>query len=124
MQKSIIGILLVISSLTVSADPTYMVGISYSFNGDVGVSAKVLSNDGQDEIVGVAGATYYPFSDDKFGIDLGTGYTFSNSTTTASWDFLKQSIQLSAGYADIEDEHIRNIPICSFGLTFNGISCS
>ncbi len=85
------------------ADPTVMVGISMNFGGGekpaLGLTGKVLSSDRADEVVGVAGATY--FFDGYWGLDAGVGYTFDDGAVTLTYDFLNKRPQLSAGWADI-----------------------
>lgn len=91
--------------LTAQADPAAFVGISYSFGGaGVGISVKVLSDDKEDQVVAALGATYYPMAANKFGIDLSAGYTFNDAAVLVGWDFLQKGVQVSAGWADIEDD--------------------
>ncbi len=95
--------------LTTQADPAAFVGISYSFGGSgVGISVKVLSDDEEDQVVAALGATYYPMATDKFGIDLSAGYAFDDAAVLVGWDFLQKSVQVSAGWADIEDDDSNN----------------
>ncbi len=101
-KKFLLLSFLLASTATVQAGPAYMVGISYTFSGDVGLSFKVLSSDIRHIAVATVGTTYYPFSPQKLGLDLGVGYTYNNAAITTSWDFLKSSVQFSAGYADID----------------------
>lgn len=90
---------------TIQADPAAFVGISYSFGGPgVGISVKVLSDDEEDQAVAALGATYYPMAVNKFGIDLSAGYAFDDAAVLVGWDFLQKSVQVSAGWADIEDD--------------------
>ncbi|MBL1319478.1 MAG: hypothetical protein COA63_000260 [Methylophaga sp.] len=95
--------------LTAQADPAAFVGISYSFGGSgVGISVKVLSDDEEDQAVAALGATYYPMAANKFGIDLSAGYAFDDAAVLVGWDFLQKSVQVSAGWADIEDDDSSN----------------
>jgi hypothetical protein len=95
--------------LTAHADPAAFVGISYSFGGSgVGISVKVLSDDEEDQVVAALGATYYPMAADNFGMDLSAGYAFDDAAVLVGWDFLQKSVQVSAGWADIEDDKSSN----------------
>ena len=98
--------LLLISGLNgnVFADATYMAGISYTFSGQFGVTLKALSDDKKSRTVGVIGATYYPFAPQPFGVDVGAGYTYDDAAATISWDFLQKTVQVSGGYADIDED--------------------
>lgn len=42
---------------------------------------------------------------DKFGVDLSAGYAFDNAAVLVGWDFLQKSVQVSAGWADTEDDN-------------------
>jgi hypothetical protein len=88
------------------ADPTFMLGVTTSFGGSVpgqvGISARILSDNSNDSFTGVAGVTYFPTSN-NWGLDAGIGYNFNKNTTAAmSYDFLNNGVQLSAGWADLE----------------------
>ena len=86
------------------ADVTYMAGVSYAFNGQFGLTLKALSDDNKSRVVGALGATYYPLAPKPFGIDAGVGYTYDDAAVTVSWDFLQEAAQISAGYADIDED--------------------
>ncbi|WP_214660519.1 hypothetical protein [sulfur-oxidizing endosymbiont of Gigantopelta aegis] len=89
------------------ASPTYMAGVSFTFGGDFGLTLKALTDDKKSRAVGSIGATYYPFAAKTFGFDLGAGYTYSDAAAIVSWDFIQNSVQFSAGYADIDDKKKR-----------------
>jgi len=86
------------------ADATLMFGVSINFGGGEkpawGLTGKLLSSDRPDEIVGVAGATW--FFDGYLGLDAGLGYTLNNAAVTLTFDFLNQRPQFSAGWAKID----------------------
>jgi hypothetical protein len=84
-----------------------MAGISITFNGDAGITLKALSDDKESRTVGSIGATYYPFAAKSFGFDVGAGYTYDDAAAIVSWDFIQNSVQFSAGYADIDDKKKR-----------------
>jgi hypothetical protein len=101
IKKSIIlGALVAISS-PAQADIGAMVGIGYTF-GDAGpaLTLKALSSDKKDEAVGALGFSYYPLSQNKFGVDVGIGYQFDKSAVILSWDLLQKAPQISAGWAN------------------------
>ncbi len=106
MKKILLIPLLAFSINSVFASPAVMVGVSYNFDSrDFGVTAKLLSDDEEDEIVGAVGATYYPGSTtSKFGVDAGVGYTFDNAAAVVSWDFIRKESQVSVGWADVDDD--------------------
>lgn len=84
------------------ADPTYMLGLALNFGGgetQLGVTAKILSDNRPEEVVAAAGVTY--FFDGTFGADVGVGYTFDDGAVTLGYDFLNRSPQIAAGWADI-----------------------
>ncbi len=86
------------------ADPGVMIGLSYNFGGTFGITAKVLSSDRRDRAVAAAGVSYFPLaSGQKFGVDVGAGYNFTNSNATVGWDFLNRQVQGSVGYVDTRD---------------------
>jgi hypothetical protein len=90
------------------SDPTLMVGLTWGFgsgaqNGQLGISARVLSDDQRDEWVGAIGGTYYP-SSGEFGFDVGVGYTFTNTPIMWSYDLINNRMQLGLGWADLNDE--------------------
>lgn len=92
------------------ADPAAMVGLSFDFGHEdwtqgVGLSAKVLSSDEQDKVVGALGATWFPMEQQKpYGIDLSAGYTFDSSVVLGGYDFINMAPQVSAGWADTQDK--------------------
>lgn len=100
----------IVGSLTAApafADPTVMIGFSVAFGGggqqgQLGISGRILSADKRDEWVGAIGGTYYPGSG-KFGIDVGMGYTFSNTPMTFSYDLVNNHALLGLGWADLTD---------------------
>jgi hypothetical protein len=102
---------LILLKVPAYADPTVMLGLSLNFGGGeskLGATAKLLSNDAPNEFVGAAGITYF-FDDGSVGLDAGLGYTFDNSAVTFTYDFLNESPQLSAGWADIAQPRPKSI---------------
>ena len=93
------------ASFTAQADPAAFVGLSYSFGGNVGLSLKVLSDDEEGKNVAALGGTYYFGAQNPWGLDLGVGRTFDNGAVTIGWDFLQENGQISAGWADTEDDN-------------------
>jgi len=98
------GLALLLSTVPSYADPTIMFGLALNFGRsglEPGVTAKVLSSNAPDEIVGVAGVTYY-FGDGSIGADAGVGYTFEGGAVTLSYDFTHGAVQTAIGSANIE----------------------
>ena len=111
IKKSIILVALVAFSVPARADVGAMVGVGYTF-GDAGpaLTIKALSNDKKDEAVGALGLSYYPLSQNKFGVDVGVGYQFNNSALILSWDLLQKSPQVSAGWANTRSDNAASDP--------------
>lgn len=107
-------LLLCLLPLTSYADPAAFVGVTYAFgNGGssgIGLTAKVLSDDKDENGVAALGASYYPFSAQPFGLDVSAGYAFDDAAVLLGWDFLQDSIVLSAGWADIENKRHHHKP--------------
>ncbi|MBN2646222.1 MAG: hypothetical protein JXR44_00375 [Thiotrichales bacterium] len=97
-----IGAALVAATLSTSAqaEPTYFIGVAYTFGGEFGVTGKILTDDEQDSFSASVGATYYPYAYEKFGVDLGGTYAFDKIALGAGFDFVKNAPVISAGYAD------------------------
>lgn len=89
------------------ADPTVMIGLSFTFggsqSGQLGISGRILSDNERDAWVASLGATYYPGSQ-EFGLDAGIGYNWENLPITLTYDFLNQGVQLGLGWADLEED--------------------
>lgn len=97
------ALLLIFTQVPAYAEPSLMLGLALNFGGGesrLGATAKVLSDNAPDKIVGAAGVTYF-FDDKSFGLDAGLGYTFDGGAVTLTYDFTNQSPQISAGLADI-----------------------
>ena len=100
---AIVGCLSVVPAF---ADPTFMLGVTTSFgggqSGQVGISARILSERKNDEFTAVAGVTYFPMTN-GWGLDAGVGYNFNKKNTASlTYDFLNDGFQLSAGWADLD----------------------
>ena len=106
IKKSIILGALVAISGPVQADIGAMVGVGYTF-GDAGpaLTLKALSSDKKDEVVASAGVSFYPLSQNKFGVDLGVGYHFDDAAVILSWDLLQKAPQISAGWANTKSNN-------------------
>lgn len=110
---------------TKDTDPTVYLGITIALGSSdvskqVGFTGKALSTDVQDEAVYGGGVGYYPWSDEKIGLDLRVGYTFTNFGVFGGFDVLRRMPTISAGYVPtVNDE-----PFCPEGLTLQGGLCS
>ena len=100
MRKYLVILLLTFAPMSASAGTGVMFGISFNFNGDLGVSLKLLSSDRQDRFVGVGGVTWFPTGANPIGVDVGLGYNFRNAAVTAGWDIVNGEFQVGAGYVD------------------------
>lgn len=106
MKKLLTAVsVLLISSTYINADshPTAFLGLTYGFNGGVGVSLKALSTNKEDSGVVSGGVIYYPLTN-KFGASLGGGYLVKNGAATLEWDFINGTPIFNAGYAKTQDD--------------------
>lgn len=109
IKRSIILAALAAMSAQAQADIGVMVGVGWAFGGSgPAITVKALSSDKKDEAVVAAGVSYYPLSQNKFGLDAGVGYNFDNAAAVISWDFLQGSAQLSGGWSDTESSRKRS----------------
>jgi len=93
----IIGALATLSAPS-HADVGVMLGVGYTFGGaGPAITLKALSTDKQDEGVVAAGVSYYPLSQNKFGVDVGAGYQADNAAAIVSWDFLQRAVSSECG---------------------------
>lgn len=93
-------------------DPTVFLGMtvglgSSDVSNQVGFTIKALSTNAQDKAVFGGGVGYYPWSDDKIGLDLGVGYNFTNFGIFGGYDVLRRMPTVSAGYVPtVSDEAV------------------
>lgn len=111
--------------VTRDTGPTVLVGMtvglgSSDFSKEVGFTIKALSSDAQDKAVFGGGVGYYPWSDDKLGLDLGVGYNFTNFGVLGGYDVLRRKPTLSAGYVPTVDDD----PYCKSGVPVIGGDCA
>lgn len=96
-----------LASAPAFADPTAMIGVSFTFGGSqagqLGISGRILSDDRRDVWVGAIGLTYYPGTND-FGFDAGVGYNFGNTPLTLTYDFMNEGLQVGLGWADLQSD--------------------
>lgn len=98
---------------TTEYSPSAFVGVSFAFGGgasSVGFSTRILSSNKPNEVVGAVGVTFYPWSDDMFGIDLGIGYVGDEFVGTASYDFIQKAPIFSLGVAQKPKEVTQELP--------------
>lgn len=88
------------------ADPTFMIGAGVTFGGgqspQYALTAKVLSDNQNEEFVAGAGVSYY-FGTGDFGADVGVGYLMDDTALMFGYDFLQGQAQVSLGYAEVEE---------------------
>jgi len=101
IQAVVLASLLTISA-SVMADTGVFVGIVYDFGpkSDLGFSAKLVSDDEEDQLVGTLGFSYFPTASYKLGADIGLGYTYKNGLVTAGYDVFNKKPQFGIGYMD------------------------
>ena len=100
MKRLLLVLVLALAPMSASAGPGVMFGIAFNFNGDLGVSLKLLSSDREDRFVGVGGVTWFPTGANPISVDVGLGYNFRNAGVTAGWDIVNAEFQVGAGYVD------------------------
>lgn len=88
--------------------PTIMAGITFNFGGNIsaenfGFTLKALHTNEADHFVVGAGGTFYPWSDERFGLDLSAGYNGSGAAALVGYDFLKKAPVVSGGLVDTEE---------------------
>jgi hypothetical protein len=118
-----------VAAETKDTDPTVFLGLTVGLGASdiskqVGFTAKALSSNAQDEAVFGGGISYYPWSDEKIGLDLGVGYNFTNFGLFGGYDVLRRMPTLSAGYVPtVNDEpYCLNDEILENGYCFGLIS--
>ena len=105
-------------------DPTVFLGMTVGLGSSdvskqIGFTVKALSSNAEDEAVFGGGVGYYPWSDDKIGLDLGVGYNFTNIGVFGGYDVLRRMPTLSAGYVPtVSDE-----AFCQEGYILEGGVC-
>lgn len=91
---------------TAYADPTFMLGGTISFGtgqgSQFGISARILSNDQEDEATFGTGVTYYPGSGD-FGYDVFAGWSFDNAVFGVGYDFRQRTPIMSLGVSNTQE---------------------
>lgn len=99
MFKNLIIYLLLFFSHPVVAEIAFAVGINVTYELDAGLTIKAVSNDKIDEYVVAVGTSYYPFSKDKPGLDLGLGRTTGfNMIFLYGIDIYKDDSYMSFGF--------------------------
>ena len=103
--RTLLVSLLFCSSTSVMADAGVFVGVVYDFGAkpEVGFSAKLVSDDKSDRVVGAIGLSYFPAAEYKLGADVSVGYTFDNGVVTAGYDVFNKKPQVGLGYMKTED---------------------
>ena len=96
---------LIALSVTARADAGYFVGLSFLLDGNVsekniGFTAKMMNSDKHDEWKAAIGASIYPWSNDKFGLDLGAGYSDNNTAGFVSYDLIQVKPVVSLGWVN------------------------
>jgi hypothetical protein len=60
----------------------------------------MMNSDKHDEWKAAVGASIYPWSDEKFGIDVGAGYSDNNTAGFISYDLLQTKPVVSLGWVN------------------------
>lgn len=91
--------LALVASASAFADPGVMIGVNYNFDGQLGITLKVLTTDKQDRPALGVGVSYLPMRK-SFGFDADVAYLFKDSAVTFGYDYLHSTYQASVGYVD------------------------
>ncbi len=89
--------------------PTIMLGMTFNFGGasteqNIGISAKILSNDWQDYQAAALGFTYFPGAEaHKIGVDASLAYKATTAVGSVGWDIVNARPQVSFGYVDAQE---------------------
>jgi hypothetical protein len=86
-----------------NADIGFAIGLNFTYEGDVGVTVKALSNDKNEKWLFAVGSSYYPFSENKIGLDFGFGGSNFNIVGLIGIDILQDASYLSIGYANMSN---------------------
>lgn len=105
MKKLFAFCFLIALSCSAKADAGYFVGLSFLLDGsfsekNIGLTGKMMNSDKHDEWKAAIGASVYPWSDNKFGIDLGAGYSDNNTAGFVSYDLLQVKPVVSLGWVN------------------------
>ena len=85
--------LALVASASAFADPGVMIGVNYNFDGQLGITLKVLTTDKQDRPALGVGVSYLPMRK-SFGFDVDVAYLFKDSAVTFGYDYEQGQIVL------------------------------
>ncbi len=105
MNKILFSFVLLFLSFSARADAGYFVGLSFLLDGNVsekniGFTAKMMNSDKHDEWKAAIGASIYPWNNDKFGIDIGAGYSDNNTAAFIGYDLVQTKPSISLGWVN------------------------
>lgn len=85
-----------------------MAGLAYNFGSglaqeNLGFTLKALNTNEANHFVLGAGGTFYPWSDERFSMDLGAGYNFNEATALVGYDLIKKVPVASMGWVNTTD---------------------
>jgi hypothetical protein len=107
--------------------PTVMLGLAFDFGprvdkGSVGITAKLLSTNEEDHFVFGGGLTYFPWAEEKFGLDASAGYNFDNFALMGGFDVIRLQPQISGGWVPTVEGEEKSCPAGS-SPNPNGDNC-
>jgi len=102
MQKKIIAIVALGICSGAQAEVGLFAGVTYLFGQEngLGLTVKATTTRVEDRPFAAAGLNYYPFNNNKFGIDVGVGWQGIQSGGVVGYDLLNKNITVSAGYSN------------------------
>ena len=90
--------------------PSLMIGVVFNFGGgasagqDLGITAKILSNDWQNYQAAALGVTFFPMKEtNKVAFDASLAYKWDGAAATIGWDLTNAAPQFGLGYVDAQE---------------------
>jgi hypothetical protein len=95
--------------------PALMIGVVFNFGGgasagkDLGITAKILSNDWQNYQAAAFGVTYFPMKETKkVALDASLAYKWDGAAASIGWDLTNATPQFGLGYVDAQEPGLVN----------------
>jgi hypothetical protein len=95
--------------------PALMIGVVFNFGGnasvgqDLGITAKILSNDWQNYQAAALGVTFFPMKETKkVAFDASLAYKWDGAAASIGWDLTNATPQFGLGYVDAQEPGLVN----------------
>ena len=90
--------------------PALMIGVVFNLGGatsagqDLGITAKILSNDWQNYQAAALGVTFFPMKETKkVAFDASLAYKWDGAAASIGWDLTNAAPQFGLGYVDAQE---------------------